>query len=158
VQRTQLPAGSDFAYEVGVRKLDIQLRRIDALDSKAGNLLAADGLLAGILFGTSSLLVSAPRFVTVLLVASVFGSLLLALLAFASRHYEDAPSPVQAARFARSGETWLKWRFMKQILLAINVNDRKLRWKAGCLAGSLCALVAAVSLLGGYLTHIALVR
>ncbi len=149
----RIPPGTSFAYAVGIRTLDEQLRRIDALDSKAGTLLAADGLLAGILFATSSSVRSAPRWTVVGLVLTLFASLLLALLAFANRRYEDAPNPSHVVRFALRDEAWLQWRFMGNVLGAIDVNGRKLRRKARLLASSLVSLIAAVGLLGGYLLH-----
>lgn len=45
-----IPAGAEFAYEVGVRALESQSRRVDSLDTKAAVILAVDGVLAGLLF------------------------------------------------------------------------------------------------------------
>lgn len=46
-----VPQGAEFAFDSAIRSLDDQLSRIDALDAKAGILLVADGILAGLIFG-----------------------------------------------------------------------------------------------------------
>ena len=55
------PQGASFAFDNAAKALDEQLGRIESLDAKAGILLAADGVLAGLLFATGSVLVQAPR-------------------------------------------------------------------------------------------------
>ena len=54
------PQGASFAFDNAARSLDEQLGRIESLDAKAGVLLAADGVLAGLLFATDSVLFQAP--------------------------------------------------------------------------------------------------
>ena len=90
-RQTAVPEGAGFAYDVGIRAIDEQLRRIEALDSKAGILIAADGVLVGLLLGGRSLLGRIPALASGLGLALVLASLLLALLSFAGRQYSSAP-------------------------------------------------------------------
>lgn len=46
-----VPLGAPFAFEMALRSLDEQLERINALDTKAGVLIAADGVIVGLLAG-----------------------------------------------------------------------------------------------------------
>ena len=55
------PHGASFAFDNAAKALDEQMGRIESLDAKAGVLLAADGVLAGLLFATDSVLIQAPR-------------------------------------------------------------------------------------------------
>lgn len=50
-------------------------------------------------------------------------------------------------------EDWLRWRFSGNVLAAIEVNDRKLAWKARLLSSALTSLIVSVSLLGGYFIY-----
>jgi len=70
---------------MSARALDEQLRRIEALDAKAGILVAADGVLGGLLFGAGSVIRNAPRGVAISASVALIASLVLALLAFANR-------------------------------------------------------------------------
>ena len=81
-RETAVPEGSGFAFEMSLRALDEQLRRIEALDSKAGILIAADGILAGLLLSGRGPLLQAPKPVLFAAVAAVISSLSFALLAF----------------------------------------------------------------------------
>ena len=81
---------------------------------------------------------------------TLFMAFLLGLLAFANRRYEKAPAPRPVARMARAESAWLKWRFLRNIEQAIEVNDHKLRWKSRFLTAALLALFATVTSLGGY--------
>jgi hypothetical protein len=56
-----VPPGASFAFDAGIRTLDEQLHRIDALDTKAGVLLAAAGVLSGFLLADRSSLAQAPK-------------------------------------------------------------------------------------------------
>jgi hypothetical protein len=96
-----VPDGAPFAYNVAGAALDEQLRRIEVLDSKAGILIAADGVLAGLLFGRSSLILAAPRALSAIVVGLVLISLLLGLIAFANRRYGTAPHPAAVLRLRR---------------------------------------------------------
>lgn len=145
-----VPRGASFAYAVAERNLDEQLGRIEALDSKAGILIAADGVLSGLLFGRSSLLLSMPRPLGVLIALLVGSSLLLGLIAFGNRRYRRAPGVESVIRLMAFGEDWLRWRFLGSFQLALEENGTKLRWKSRCLTSALSTLIAAVAMLVGY--------
>jgi membrane protein YdbS with pleckstrin-like domain len=147
---TRVPEGASFAYDVGARSVDEQLRRTEALDTKAGLILASDGVLAGFVFSSDSLLRTAPRAVGVLVGVLILLSITMALLAFWNRRYESAPSPEQLVRLMAADEAWLKWRFLSNVLNALKTNRRKLDRKAALLTCALVSLIAAVWTLGGY--------
>src|SRR5918996_4632552 len=92
------PPGASFAFEMGIRTLDDQLRRVDSFDTKAGILIAADGVLAGLLFSARPSLVGSPRVLAISVAFLVTMSLLLALIAFANRRYRTAPQPTAVVR------------------------------------------------------------
>lgn len=152
VQR-RVPEGASFAHEVSAGTITEQLGRIEALDSKAGILMATDGVLAGLLLGRGSLLLEAPRLLTAGAVGFVVASLILALLAFANRRYDAAPSAEGAVRLMAAPEEWLKWRFLGSMRDAIRVNRKNLLWKARLLTLALTSLIAAVGLLGAYFIY-----
>jgi hypothetical protein len=54
------PKEADFAFDNASKALGEQLQRIEALDAKAGILLAADGVVVGLLFAADSVLLDAP--------------------------------------------------------------------------------------------------
>jgi hypothetical protein len=149
-QAYPVPHGASFAYGIAAAALDEQLRRIEALDSKAGILIAADGVLTGLLFSESSLLLTAPRVISAVAVSLVVLSLLLALVAFANRRYRIAPHPPAVVRLMAAPENWLRWRFIGNLEEARVENDNKLRWKARFVTAALASLLGAVALLGGY--------
>jgi hypothetical protein len=145
-----LPEGSGFAYEVGIRSLDEQLRRIEALDSKAGILIAADGLLVGLLLSGDSMLAAVPNLVAGSGLGGVLASLLLALIAFANREYQVAPALPAVIGMMAAPEDWLRWRFVGNLREAVGRNRQRLLWKSRFLTAALVLLFAAVTLLGGY--------
>jgi hypothetical protein len=149
-----VPAGAGFAYRVAVRALDEQLQRIEALDTKAGVLIAADGLVLGLLSGERSSLILSPAWVSFPVLAAVASSLILALFAFATRNYDAAPNPDAAIRLMTAEPAWLEWRFLGNLRNAIIANRSKLKTKARLLSAALVALIAGATVFGGYLlTH-----
>jgi hypothetical protein len=151
--RQEVPSGAGFSYEVATRFLDEQLGRIEALDAKAGVLIAADGVLAGLLFVRGSLVAQAPKSLAFTAVIALILSLSLALVAFSNRRYESAPAPEAVARFMRADEQWLRWRFIGNMLDALEVNRGKLEWKARFFTGALLGLIVSVGTLGGYFLY-----
>jgi hypothetical protein len=149
-QRWQHPEGAPFAYDVAIRRLDDQLERISALDTKAGVLMAVDGVLIGLLLGADSLLLKAPLLVATGVIGLVVLSILLALFSFLNQRYQTAPEPAAAIRFMMAAQDWLKWRFLGNLESALETNDRKLRRKAWLLTAGTVILIAAVVLLGAY--------
>lgn len=140
-----------------MRTLDEQMQRIDALDTKAGVLIAAGGVLAGLLFGRGALLGSADPLLAILTVLLQLISLVLALGAFASRRYEPGLRPETVVRLMAADSLWLRWRFLGNLVEAIEVNRGKLRWKARALTLSLACLICAVVLMGGYFMYLLLI-
>jgi len=145
-----VPAGATFAYATAIRTLDEQLSRIEALDTKAGVLIAADGLILALIAGGDGRLARVPAMLLVGIVASVTASLIAALLSFTTRRYETAPNPDAAIHLMAADPTWLEWRFLGNMQGAIQENRRKLRTKTRLLSAALTALLLGSTLLGGY--------
>ena len=156
--RHEVPPGASFAFDIGRASLDEQLRRIDALDTKAGVLIAADGILAGLVLGSPTFVGRASRPVAVGWMATLILSLLFGLAAIATRRYEFAPTAEAVIRFIRHDEDWLKWRFLGNLARALEVNGRKLAWKTRALSAALASLIAAVGLSGGYFLYALAIR
>ena len=150
---SEVPAGAAFAYTTSLRSLDEQLRRIEALDSKAGILLAADGVLAGFLFTRGSVLLEAPGWIGILAAIAILVSMTLALLAFATRNYIAAPRAQAVARRAAASERWLEWRFLPNVLRAIDANALNLATKARFVGLSVLSLLVGVLTTGAYLGY-----
>lgn len=114
-------------------------------------LLAADGVLAGFLFTRGSFLLQAPDWIGIVATASILVSIALALLGFATRDYVTAPKPEAVAQRAGATEAWLKWRFVPNLLRAIDANRGKLERKARLIGLSLLSLLVGVLAMGAYL-------
>jgi len=146
-----VPAGASFAYETSLCSLEEQLRRIEALDTKAGVLLAADGILAGFLFSRGSILLRAPDWIAISAALAILASMALALVGFAARQYKASPKPEAIVRRAGASEAWLKWRFVPNVLRAFDLNAIKLATKARFIVLSLLTLLVGVGTTGAYL-------
>lgn len=85
------PRGIGYAHQAASKTFDDQMRWIDALDTKAGILMAADGVIVSLVVTTDSILLSAPKPVGIAATGLLFISLVFALLAFSTRRYEVAP-------------------------------------------------------------------
>jgi hypothetical protein len=145
--------GAPFAFEMSIRALDEQLRRIEALDSKSGILLAAVGVVIGLLLSAGSAVARFPQVVAISATISLILSLLLGLIAFANRRYEFAPKPEAVIRLMAAGSDWIQWRLLGNLTAALATNRRKLAWKARFLTSALVALIVAVGTLGGYFIY-----
>jgi hypothetical protein len=144
------PAGATHAYDVGIRTLSSQFGRIDALDTKAGVIVAADGVTAGFLLSQNSTLRAAPAWLAIILILAIFGSIGTALIAFATRRYQNAPKLDSVIRLMTADTDWLKWRFLGNIQAAARENQRKIERKATFVTTAIVQLLVAVSLLGAY--------
>lgn len=144
------PIGGDFSYDVAQRALDDQLRRIDAQDGKAGVLIAAAGVFAGLIFSSDSLLLKGPVWLIRVTGGSVVLAILCALLASLNQQYTTAPRPESVARFAARDTAWLKWRFLGNVHRALDWNRQKLNRKARLLTAAQGFFMLAVVLVGGY--------
>jgi hypothetical protein len=148
--QTRVPPGASFAHAVAVRNLDDQLARISSLDTKAGILMAVEGVVISLLLGSDSLLPSAPVLLSTSIAALVMFAVVAALLSFTNRRYRSAPEPDAVIRFMTASEEWLKWRFLGNLEEALAANDGKLVQKARLLTASITSFIAAVLLLGAY--------
>ena len=146
------PKEADFAFDNASKALGEQLQRIEALDAKAGILLAADGVLVGLLFAADSVLLDAPGFIGIAVAVPLVISVLCALFAFIIRKYEVAPTPEAVIGLMGQGdEAWLKWRFLGNLSQALDINRIKLDSKARRANAASGSLLIVVLILGGYL-------
>ena len=123
---------------------------IEALDTKAGVLIAANGVVLALLAGGDGSLERAPVVAILAIIGAVTVSLISALLSFTTRKYETAPNPDAAIHLMTAEYAWLEWRFLGSMLDAIRANRRKLRTKTLFLSAALAALIAGATVLGGY--------
>ena len=154
----RVPQSASFAFDVAVRASAEQLARIDSLDSKAGILLAADGVLAGLIFAREGIAARAPIFLGLLAGVAVFLSLVCTLVSFSNRNYVATPRPEVVARLATSPEEWIKWRLISNLLRAVDTNGSKLETKARWLTSGQAALLVTLVALGAYFIYELLTR
>ena len=77
----------------------------------------------------------------------------LALLAFATRNYIAAPRAQAVARRAAASGGWLEWRFLPNVLRAIDANALNLATKARFVGLSVLSLLVGVLTTGAYLGY-----
>jgi hypothetical protein len=87
----RVPQSASSVFDVAVHSIAEQLARIDSLDSKAGILLAADGVLAGLIFVRGGVVASAPLGLALVVSVTILLSLLCTLVSFADREYLARP-------------------------------------------------------------------
>lgn len=144
------PRAAGFAFDTAIRSIDDQLRRIESLDSKAGILLGAGGILTGLLFTKGSILDDAPTFVGVPIAVALTISISLALGAFWNRKYRSGVSPQAVTRLAGADPQWVKWRLQGNLLESWRWNDARLTLKARLITWSLISLLGAAVTTGSY--------
>jgi hypothetical protein len=127
-----------------------QLARIDSLDQKAGIVLAAGGIVGGLVLAPGDRFAAFPTWLAIVIVVTIVASLLGSLIALANRRYELAPAPERVASLAGADEDRLRWMFIGNLLEAVELNRAKLRTKSRWLTASQSALFAAVFQLGAY--------
>ena len=144
------PRGIAYAHDAAAKTYDDQMRWIDALDSKAGMLMAADGVIVSLLVTRDSVLATSPNIVAIGTAGSLFISLVFALLAFSTRRYEVAPDldPLlqQMQHLDNDG---LRWIALEGLVNAVEVNESKVDTKAQHLFSSAVALLVAILILAG---------
>lgn len=151
-----VPQAATFAFDVTSRSIDEQFRRVDTLDSKAGTLLAADGIIAGLIFGRGWLPQETPVAIALAAGVAVLVSLAAALVAFSNRNYQIAPAPEAVTALANAPEDWIRWRLIGNMLAAVDINRVKLRQKARWLTFGQLVLLVGLGLLGGYFVYASL--
>ncbi len=153
-QSSFIPRGLRFTYEASVKTYDDQMKWIDALDTKAGILIAADGVIATLVLTRGSMLIRGPRLVAGAVAAALFISLVLALLSFATRRFELAPNIDQlVAEMHRQDDDTLRTLALDGVISAIDVNALKVDHKAALLFYACGALLIGVLLLGSYVIY-----
>ena len=80
-------------------------------------------------------------------------SLAAAVIAFANRDYEVAPTPDEVTALARASEDWIRWHALGNVLDAVAANGKTLAWKARLLATGQLALLVSLVPLGGYFIY-----
>lgn len=146
-----VPNSASFAYDTCVRLLDEIAREVATIDSNAGVLIAADGVIVGFLLGRapaqSGGLIAAGSIASTLVLAS----LALAVIAFAVRVAESAPDVRSLIGSVNLLEESLKWEFVGNLADTVADNRARLRRKALYLAAAQAGLLAALLPAGAYL-------
>jgi hypothetical protein len=148
------PRGITYTHDMALKTYDDQMKWIDALDTKAGILMAADGLTVGLVMASDSVLSNAPTLVGVTTATWLFLSLVFALLAFSTRRYEVAPDidPL-VLQMQHLDDLALKWIALEGLMNAIEVNESKVGRKAGYLFASATGLLVAILVLASFFIY-----
>lgn len=150
----QGPRGINFTYAQTEKALDDQLRWIDQLDGKAGILLGAEGVVAGLILTGDSVLLKIPRLPAMFIVVLLLGALVLALLAFATRHYEIAPDVESLGQqMQTSTDEQLKVVSLESLFRALDINEPKVNQKATFLYYSGFLLLGALFLFAAHFMY-----
>lgn len=145
------PKGAQFAYDTAIRSLDDQLRRIESLDSKAGILIGAGGVLAGLLAGGRSLLLESSEPLALATAVLLILSLVSALVAFFNRSYSSGLSAEAVTEMAWMEDSHIRWRFHGNLLRSLAENGYRLQRKARLISISLSCLILATLTIGVHL-------
>ncbi|MGI9194590.1 MAG: hypothetical protein ACR2FO_08820 [Actinomycetota bacterium] len=145
------PVGAAFTFDIGVRALEAQSRRVDAIDTKAAVVLAVDGVLAGFFLNRPVASPHPPIWLALLAGTALLVSAITAVLSLWTRKYSTAPQFAAITPMMDNEESYLKWRFLGNIEEAEVANDVKLRRKVRFLTYALSSLLVEIILIGGYL-------
>jgi hypothetical protein len=137
----QVPAAIDLVYEVARTKLSEQLTSIEQLDTKAGVLVGALVAATGVFLATGHLPSWARAFFAIFLILSI----MLALVAFVVRKYEDAPNPATFVAYAGLEPGEAKVLTLSDVVVAWQLNERKVVLKGKLINWSL--VVAGVGII-----------
>ena len=148
------PRGVSFVHEAASKAYEDQMKWIDALDGKAGILMAGDGVIAGLIMTQGSVLTKSPTTIAVIVTALLFASLGLALLAFGTRRYEVAPDIDQLLpQMPHLDDDALRWIALNGYVNALDVNESKIEQKADLTFYSGMCFLAAIVMFGGYFIY-----
>jgi hypothetical protein len=151
---SQISPGLGYVHDAARKAYEEQTRWIDALDTKAGILMAANGVIVGLVLSPRSVLTEAPKAVAVAIPALLFASLVFSLAAFATRQYEIAPDVSQIAVFMRNlDEANLRRVGLNSFLRALNVNELKVGQKARLLYCASLTLLAGVLVFASFFIY-----
>lgn len=148
------PQGITYAHEAASTVYDEQMRWIDSLDTKAGILMAADGVIISLVMTPGSVLSRAPTVAGIMMATALFLSLVLALLAFSTRRYEVAPDIDRLIQqMQHLDDSALKWVALEGLAHAVAVNESKVDSKAGYLFLSALGLLVAILLFAAFFIY-----
>ncbi len=148
------PRGIAYAHQAASKSYDDQMRWIDALDTKAGILMAADGAIVSLVVTGDSVLLIAPKLIQIAAPGLLFISLVFALLAFSTRRYEIAPDLEPLVRqMQHLDDDGLRWIALEGLVNAVEVNESKMNAKAEHLFFSAVALLMAILVLAGFFIY-----
>lgn len=148
----RVPTGATFAFDTALRALDQRNALIASLDAKAGMILAAAGIFAGLLFTQSAAARPAPVWIVRAATAALGTSAAVSVWALFPRLYAAGAKPRTVAEMSGDypdlADETLKWWFLPNLLEALDQNDAKLKWKRPKIAAAGTLLVSAVAVIG----------
>lgn len=149
------PQGITYAHDVALKTYDDQMSWIDALDTKAGILMAADGVIISFIAARGSTLMEAATVIGVATALFLFLSFVFALLGFSTRRYEVAPDldPL-LVQMQHQDDDGLKWIALEGLSNAVAVNESKVDSKAWHVFLSALSLLAGVLALAGHFIYL----
>lgn len=140
-----VPATASFAFDTAVSTLTRQDALVDSLDAKIGVLLAAEGVLAGFIFGATRNVASPILFCGLF---SLVASSALAIVSFWPRAFATVPDARALASIAAGNigmsEPELKWMFIRNAVEGIEENREVLHAKVKWLKASTVFLLVTV--------------
>ncbi len=114
------PPGIPLAWDVSIAILQVELRVIDQLDTKAGVVIGALVVAGGLVLNTTG-----RGFAQVLVGVALILALVFATLSFLVRKYEDAPDPARFASAALFEPDYMKEAFLGNVLEAVDANHER---------------------------------
>jgi hypothetical protein len=148
------PEGHAYAYATALRAFDRRAALTGAADTRAGILLATDGVVAGLFFARGSVLATAPTWMTIVATASIVISAALSVIALMPRALPLGEDPRTVARLVednrRLDDSVLQWSLLPGLLAMLDRDDRRLRRKGLAVATGGGFLLVTLGLLAGY--------
>lgn len=118
-----IPRGAEFAFGAAAATLTSQAALVDALDAKVGILLAAEGVLAGFIFGSSR---DVSSVILILSLVSLLTSAAFAIASFWPRRFASVPDARTLGAIVAGNpglsEPELKWMFIRNAVEGIEDN------------------------------------
>ena len=152
-----VPAGTRLVWEQAEKRLDAQMRQADALDTKAGALVALHALTAGLVATTAERFQGASRWILVVVITGLLVSGGLAIVGFLIQRYDRRPAPQTMWTFGEWQEEQILLRLISTRFDALNTNQALLTKKAKFILRSL-TLLSVVALVVATTAIIGLAR